>query len=128
MATVTWDPGQYQRYGGERARPFADLLARVAAPAPGVVVDLGCGSGELTRGLLERWPSASVLGVDSSAAMVAQAARQALPGRLEFVHGDLREWQPARPVDVLVSNATLQWVPGHADLLPRLVGALAPGG
>ena len=123
-----WDPGQYARFADQRGRPFFDLMARIGAEAPASVVDLGCGSGELTATLLERWPGAVVQGVDGSPDMLAAAERRAVPGRLTFACGDLRDWRPEAPVDVLVCNAVLQWIPGHADLLPGLVGALAPGG
>ncbi|MDP9395028.1 MAG: methyltransferase domain-containing protein [Actinomycetota bacterium] len=126
MTAPTWDPEQYLRYADERGRPFADLLARVGAVAPAYVVDLGCGPGTLTRTLVERWPGAEVVGVDSSAEMIARARVDG--AGVSFVEADLREWRPAWHVDVLVSNATLQWVPGHLDLVPRLVGMLAPGG
>jgi trans-aconitate 2-methyltransferase len=122
-----WDPGQLRRFAVERERPFWDLLARVRAVDPSYVVDLGCGSGELTGALAGRWPRAEVTGVDSSPEMLAEAATRGT-GRLGFVEADLREWRPDRPVDVLVSNATLQWVPGHLDLLPDLAGWLAPAG
>ena len=125
---MRWDPGQYLRFGDERARPFADLMARVPAVAPDLVVDLGCGPGNLTRSLGERWPSAEVVGVDSSAEMVERAVADGDGPRLRFQVTDLREWVPDRPVDVLTSNATLQWVPGHLDLLPRLVSRVRPGG
>jgi len=129
---VRWDPQQYTIYADERGRPFADLLARVRPPGapsgdPALVVDLGCGPGTLTAGLTARWPGARVIGVDSSAEMIAQA-RLLETGRLSFVEADLRTWTPPGPVDVLVTNATLQWVPDHLALLPRLVAALAPGG
>lgn len=117
-----WDPSVYQRYAGERDRPFHELLARIGAVAPRSVVDLGCGDGRLTATLAARWPEASVVGVDSSAAMLAGATGA------RFVLGRIEDWEPAGPVDVLVSNAALQWVPRHWELLPRLVGALAPGG
>lgn len=123
-----WDPGQYQRYPDERGRPFFELLARVRAERPGYVVDLGCGPGNLTATLPDRWPGAVVEGVDSSPEMIERARRYPALGRLGFIVADLREWWPTRPVDVLVCNATLQWVPRHRDLLPRLAGALAPGG
>ncbi|MGY1739261.1 MULTISPECIES: trans-aconitate 2-methyltransferase [unclassified Blastococcus] len=123
-----WDPGQYLRFGDERARPFGDLLARVAAADPRVVVDLGCGEGALTASLARRWPRARVTGVDSSAEMLAAAAAHAVPGRVGFVRGDVRDWAADEPVDVLVTNAVLHWVPGHADLLRRWAGQLAPGG
>jgi trans-aconitate 2-methyltransferase len=123
-----WDPAQYLRFATERARPFWDLLARVDVTEPARVVDLGCGTGRLTARLAERWPQARVQGLDSSPEMIEQARQLAIPGRLEFVLADLRDWVPAQPVDVLVSNATLQWVAGHLDLLPQLVAAVAPGG
>jgi len=125
---VKWDPGTYQRYADERGRPFDDLLARVRCHDARVVVDLGCGPGDRTRTLAERWPGATVTGVDSSPEMVATAAAEGISERLSFVTADLRGWRPDRPVDVLVSNATLQWVPGHLDLLPGLAAWLAPGG
>ena len=127
----SWDPQQYALFGGHRGRPFADLLARVDAPAPGLVVDLGCGDGPLTLGLAARWPRARVVGVDSSSAMLERA--RALDGgsRVEWVEARVEDWDPtasAEPVDVLTTNATLQWVPGHLDLVPRWVEALRPGG
>ena len=124
----TWDPAQYLRFGSERARPFGDLLARVGAVDPGVVVDLGCGEGALTAGLAERWPEARVTGVDSSAEMLAAAAAHAVAGRVSFVAGDVRDWRPVEPVDVLLSNAVLHWVPGHEELLGHWAAELAPGG
>ena len=123
---MRWEPEAYLQFADERARPFHDLMARVRAEAPEAVIDLGCGPGTLTRLLAERWPAALVTGVASSAERVARA--EPVPGRLDFAVGDLREWAPDRPVDVLVSNATLQWVPGHLELLPHLAGHLAPGG
>ncbi len=126
----SWDPAQYVRFEDDRARPFADLLARVGADAPRRVVDLGCGPGGLTASLHRRWPQAQVLGVDSSPAMIERAGALREPG-LDLVEADLRDWvAEAEPAayDVVVSNATLQWVPGHLDLLPALVGLLVPNG
>jgi len=125
---ASWDPATYLRFAGERARPFAELLTRVRASAPAVVVDLGCGEGTLTASLTRRWPGARVTGVDSSPQMLAAAAAHAVPGRLGFERGDVRDWAPAEPVDVLVSNAVLHWVAGHDRLLTRWAGALSPGG
>jgi trans-aconitate 2-methyltransferase len=127
-APATWDPAGYLAFAGERSRPFTDLLARVAAPRPGEVVDLGCGDGSTTALLSRRWPAARVTGVDSSAAMLSAAGEHAVPGRLAFTAADVRDWRPALPVDVLVSNALLHWVPGHDRLLTRWAGGLAPGG
>lgn len=128
-----WDVAQYLRFGGERSRPFFDLLSRVGAQAPDYVADLGCGPGNLTAVLGERWPGAEIVGVDNSPEMIAAArdAAQDADGpspRLSFVLGDVLDWHPARPPDVLVCNAVLQWVPGHQDLLVRWADQLAPGG
>jgi trans-aconitate 2-methyltransferase len=139
-----WDPRQYRRFADERGRPFTDLLARVGAQDPRLVVDLGCGPGELTATLAERWPGATVVGVDSSAAMIEAARDGRLGdgglgdgglgdggpggGRLSFVLGDVRDWEPAAPADVLVANAVLQWVPGQLEALARWAGLLADGG
>jgi trans-aconitate 2-methyltransferase len=128
-----WDPAQYLNFADERSRPFYDLTSRIAATAPGYVADLGCGPGQLTASLAERWPEAEVLGIDSSAEMI-RAAQSAdygdamRSGRLSFVARDVNDWQPARPVDVIVSNAVLQWVPNHMELLPRWAAFLAPAG
>jgi trans-aconitate 2-methyltransferase len=124
-----WDPELYQRFGDERSRPFFDLVGRVAAQAPVVVADLGCGPGTLTATLASRWPGAQVRGIDSSAEMI-KAAR-ALPDvgpRLSFALGDVRDWKPDGRVDVIVSNAVLQWVPEHLDVVARWAGFLPPGG
>jgi trans-aconitate 2-methyltransferase len=217
-----WNPALYRAFAGERERPFYDLLARVGAEDPAFVVDLGCGSGELTASLARRWPKAEIHGIDSSAEMIEAAGKLLLgsgrtaagptgpatptqpttptlaarptqptgeaagdqaaepgtptqptrpaeaatptqptgkpaaelaarptqptgepaaelaaepgqepgqePGSLRFELGDVRDWQPDRPADVLVSNAVLQWVPGHEKLLSRWAESLAAGG
>ena len=122
-----WDAGQYLRFGGERARPFFDLVAQVGAASPRYVADLGCGPGNLTAALARRWPDASVVGVDNSPEMIAKAQAAAMPN-LSFVLGDVWDWRPERPLDVLVCNAVLQWVPGHEELLLRWADLLAPDG
>jgi len=125
----SWDPDRYLVYADERGRPFLELLSRVDAHRPRTVVDLGCGPGNLTRLLADRWPEARVSGVDSSPAMVTTA--RGLESGVQFEVGDVRTWTDeawSRSVDVLVSNATLQWVPGHLGLLPGLVDAVSPGG
>ena len=122
---MTWDPGRYAAYADERGRPFVELVQRIRAQRPRRVVDLGCGPGTLTALLSKRWPEADVLGVDSSAEMIAAA--QSVQGP-RFELGDLSSWEVPDEIDVLVSNAALQWVPGHLDLLPMLVETLSPGG
>jgi trans-aconitate 2-methyltransferase len=125
-----WDAAQYLRFGGERARPFFDLVAQVGATSPGYVADLGCGPGNLTAALAQRWPDATVIGVDNSPEMIA-AAQAAVPTstpHLSFELGDVWDWHPEFSLDVLTCNAVLQWVPGHDDLLLRWADLLAPGG
>ena len=122
----SWDPTRYLRYGGERLQPALDLLARVPLEAPRQVVDLGCGPGNVTTIMAARWPDASILGVDSSADMLADAVAAA-PGA-RFVQADIAAWGPTTPPDLIYSNAALHWLGGHATLLPRLLGCLAPGG
>jgi trans-aconitate 2-methyltransferase len=115
-------------YGDERSRPFVELLARIQVSDPADVVDLGCGPGPLTATLLQRWPDARVVGVDSSADMVEAAAAYAIEGRLAFVHAGVADWSPDHDVDVVIANAVLQWVPGHVELLERFASWLRPGG
>lgn len=123
---VAWDPDQYHRYGGHRLRPALELFARIDHPAPGIVHDLGCGGGEIARLMADRWPDATVIGSDSSRSMLEKAA--AAPGRVRWEEVDVRAWAPAEPLDVIYSNAMLQWVDGHREIFPRLLGFLAPGG
>jgi trans-aconitate 2-methyltransferase len=125
---MQWDPAQYVQFGDHRNRPFFDLTGRVDAARPGLVVDLGCGPGNLTATLADRWPEAKVVGLDSSTQMLARAEELAA-GRssLNFEQADIRDWMPSADVDVVVSNAALQWVPNHQDLLPRWLDALRPG-
>jgi trans-aconitate 2-methyltransferase len=121
---MRWDPQQYGRFADERGRPFHDLIARIGASAPRRVVDLGCGPGNLTALLAARWPDATVEGIDSSPEMIATA----VPGpRLSFRVGDVRDWDQT-DADVIVSNATLQWVPDHRELVSRWASSLPAGG
>jgi trans-aconitate 2-methyltransferase len=124
---TVWDPVTYLEFADERSRPFVDLLSRVPAAEPTVVFDLGCGPGQLTASLADRWPHAQIVGLDSSPEMIMQAAQLATP-QLRFQLQDLRDWRPETSVDVIISNATLQWIPGHRDLLASLVTSLAPDG
>ncbi|MBV5264644.1 trans-aconitate 2-methyltransferase [Pinisolibacter aquiterrae] len=121
-----WNPALYARFSSERDRPIADLLARVDLAAPKRIVDLGCGAGASTAPLLARWPQAEVLGIDTSPAML-EKARASLPAA-RFEEADAATWAPDTPVDLIFSNAALQWLSDHERLLPRLMGLLAPGG
>jgi trans-aconitate 2-methyltransferase len=125
---MKWDPSKYAQFGDYRERPFFDLTGRVHADRPGQVVDLGCGPGNLTATLAERWPDAEVIGVDSSADMLVRADRTARrTPSLRFELRDIADWMPSDATDVVVSNAALQWVPGHQDLMRKWLGALRPG-
>lgn len=128
------DPKRYRQFGDERSRAFYELINRIGAIDPETVADIGCGPGELTVDLCRRWPKADVVGVDSSAEMIAAAeevlaAAEDAGGPLpRFEHMDARDWKPAGPVDVITSNAMLQWIPDHEPLLVKWVDYLADGG
>src|SRR5256885_9454937 len=124
---MAWDPAQYLRFAAERARPFHDLVNRIEVESPARVVDLGCGPGNVTATLLDRWPDATVVGIDSSPEMIAKATELTGP-RLTFAQGDIATWRPDAPVDVIVSNAALQWVPRHTELFAGWLDGLSPGG
>ncbi|MFF9029305.1 trans-aconitate 2-methyltransferase [Streptomyces iakyrus] len=138
-AAPTWDPAQYLRHAGHRARPFADLLARLPDPPTRPpagrprIADLGCGPGNVTALLAARWPTALITGYDNSPEMLDKAHvdhEGPTPGggRLDFGHADVRTWTPKEPFDLIVSNATLQWVPGHAERFADWTAGLKPGG
>jgi trans-aconitate 2-methyltransferase len=124
--SAPWDPTLYLKFSDQRLRPALDLLDRVRVESPRVIYDLGCGAGNVTRTIAEKWPSASVFGVDSSKEMLAQAA--AKPGRVQWIDADIRAWSPVEGADLIYSNATLHWVDGHDALFPRLLGYLNPRG
>jgi trans-aconitate 2-methyltransferase len=126
--TDQWVSDAYLRIPTLRTQAVLDLLGRVRHPGPRLVVDLGCGPGNATELIAEHWPKARVIGVDSSPNMIAAAREREQPGHLEFHLGDLATWRPDEPVDVLLFNAVLQWIPGHAALMPRFAAMLAPGG
>lgn len=126
--TNDWDPEQYGRYADERSRPYGDLVRRIGARRPEQVVDLGCGSGELTATLHRVWPTAEIVRIDSSPAMIGQARTIKGIDGLRFLERDLRDWRPDHGTDVVISNAALQWVPDHRALLPGLVERLSDDG
>jgi trans-aconitate 2-methyltransferase len=123
---MSWSPSQYLKFSQPRLRPAMDLLARIPSSEPHWIYDLGCGAGNVTAALLDRWPRACIVGVDSSPAMLALAAR-ALP-QLQWQQRTLADWRPDTPADLIYSNAALHWLPNHQQLFPALVEALAPGG
>jgi len=123
---MAWDPAQYLKFAGPRLRPALDLLQRIDKEAPSTVYDLGAGAGNVTRLISARWPAARVVGVDSSAEMLAKAAAE--NPRIEWQQADLAIWRPARPADVIYSNAALHWIEDHAPLFLALFDSLASGG
>lgn len=123
---MSWNPSQYLKFEQPRLRPALELLARLPLESPRVVYDLGCGAGQVSRLMAERWPDAHVVGVDASSSMLEQAGG-ALPN-LRWQQQDLSSWRADTPTDLIYSNAALHWLPDHADLFPHLVRQLAPGG
>ena len=130
---MPWDPSQDLKFAAPRERPALDLLARVPSGNPGRVYDLGCGSGNTTRLLQQRWPRARITGVDSSAEMLqeargVQAAGPTVRYPLEYVQADLATWMAGDPVDVIYSNAAFHWLGGHERLFPKLMRSLMAHG
>lgn len=123
---MAWDPETYLKFCAERTRPAAELLARIETQSPSQVADLGCGPGNSTALLAARWPGTQIDALDSSPEMLAEA--RASGTRADFIEADIATWQPQARYDVIYSNATLQWVPDHAKLLPRLISSVSPGG
>lgn len=126
--TDQWNPEVYERFKAERDRPALDLIGLLDSTPGGRAVDLGCGAGHLTAQLAMHLDAAEVVGLDTSAAMLERAAAHA-SDVVSFAPGDLATWgDPAAPADVVFANASLQWVPDHAEVLARWTAALAPGG
>ncbi|WP_418315553.1 methyltransferase domain-containing protein [Piscinibacter sakaiensis] len=123
---MSWNPDQYLKFAAPRLRPAIDLLAAVPLEHARVIVDLGCGAGNVTRLLAERWPQAQLSGVDNSAEMLAKAAGE-VPG-VRWLECNLADWRAERPADLIYSNAALHWLPAHRELFPRLLAQLEPGG
>lgn len=123
---MSWNPDQYLKFAAPRLRPAVDLLNAVPLAHPGAVYDLGCGAGNVTRLISERWPAARIVGVDDSASMLARAAQE-LPA-VQWVQQGLDSWRAAAPADLIYSNAALHWLPRHRQLFPSLMAQLAPSG
>jgi trans-aconitate 2-methyltransferase len=123
---MSWSAAQYVKFEEERTRPVRDLIQRIPLTHAPNAADIGCGPGNSTEVLRERYPEARIVGVDSSPDMIA-AARKRLPD-IAFEVADIREWRPKEPLDVILANAALQWIPGHETLLPALVAKLRLGG
>jgi trans-aconitate 2-methyltransferase len=123
---LTWRPEPYLAFADQRTRPARDLLARVPLANPARVADLGCGPGNSTALLAQRWPEAAIIGVDSSPEMLAEARTSGV--RATWIEADIAAWTPDDPLDLIYANAALQWLDHHATLLPRLLGQLHAAG
>jgi trans-aconitate 2-methyltransferase len=123
---TNWDPNLYLQFHDERTQPSLDLIARIALADAQTIIDLGCGPGNSTRALRMRWQRARITGIDNSPQMI-EKARATYPNEM-WLLADAGAWSPAEPCDLVFSNATLQWIPDHDALIPRLCDAVAPGG
>lgn len=121
-----WNASHYLKYGDERTRAAADLAARIRLDAPKTIVDLGCGPGNSTQILRDRWPQANVVGVDNSPEMI-DAAKKSFPEQ-NWVVTDISNTTPANPFELVYSNAALQWIPNHKELMRHLFNLVAPDG
>ena len=124
-AKVSWNPEQYLKFGDHRLRPAMDLLGRIDLESPGLVYDLGCGTGNTTKLLADRWPDSRIVGIDSSAEMLEKARKSY--ANLEFIDADLESWNPQHEADLFYSNAALHWLGNHESLFPRLLKLLPKG-
>ena len=124
---TTWDPARYLQFADDRSRPFVDLVARVQGE-PATIVDLGCGPGHLAAVLRDRWPAATIHGVDSSPDMIDRANADNADDGVTYELADVAAWTSPGPVDLIVSNALFQWVPDQLEVIRRLAGVVAPGG
>ncbi len=125
-STEHWDPNQYHKFSDHRLRPALELLDRVPVEAPSAIYDLGCGTGNITRIIADRWPGATVVGLDNSVEMLKKARGDG--DEIDWQEADIHSWEPETSPDLIYTNATLQWIEGHEDLMPRLAGFLKPGG
>lgn len=121
-----WDSKQYLQFTNERLRPATDLIAQIHLDNPGVIYDLGCGAGNVTNLLKQRWPNAEIIGIDSSADMLAKAATETT--EITWINADINQWNAEKPANLIFTNATLQWLDEHETLMPRLGKMLAPNG
>jgi trans-aconitate 2-methyltransferase len=121
-----WNPDSYLRFADERTQPSIDLVSRICLESPERIVDIGCGPGNSTQALRRRWPASDILGLDYSESMIAKA-KQDYPGQ-SWVVGDAAKFDARDEYDLVFSNATLQWIPKHEELLPRLARGVKKGG
>lgn len=133
MENFVWDPAQYAHFAGHRARPFVDLTNAVQLDAPQQIFDVGCGPGNMTVTLAERWPHAHITGYDASAEMIADANQLLgtkdadVRARVSFRQQEAASWMPPADTDAIISNAMFQWIPNHLEVISSWLAALNPG-
>ncbi|MDH3637835.1 MAG: methyltransferase domain-containing protein [Gammaproteobacteria bacterium] len=125
-ADASWNPCQYEKFSTHRLRAAIELLSRIPLASPEVIVDLGCGTGNVTRLIAKRWPSARMYAFDNSEEMLKKA--QSDSSRIHWDQADIADWVPPEPPDLIYSNATLHWLGNHRKLFPRLAANLRAGG
>ncbi len=122
----TWDPKLYLKFEEERTQPCRDLIARINLKEPRRIADLGCGPGNSTVALAQRWSAAALTGIDSSADMIREA-REHHP-HIDWQQADISQWSADKSFDLVFANASLQWVGDHARVMPHLFAQVVPGG
>lgn len=126
ISSTRWNPGQYLIFGGHRLRPAIELIERIPLESPAIIYDLGCGTGNVTRILTERFRSARVYGLDHSSEMLKKAAAE--PSVITWIEEDIEDWVPEGTPDLIFANASLHWITHHEIIFPKLVGYLSSGG
>jgi len=123
-----WDPETYLKFKNYRSRPALDLLAQIELETKGHIIDLGCGPGNITRLIKDKWPLHKVSGIDLSLEMIQKAEKIYGNSDIEWLQSDINSWEWEKPTALIFSNAALQWVPQHKILLPKLMKMLEPRG
>lgn len=121
-----WNPNLYMQFRSERTQPSIDLIAKIKSVEPRSIIDIGCGPGNSTKELVNRWPKAKITGLDSSSAMIKKA-EQDYPNQ-EWIVADALDYEPASEYDIVFSNAVIQWIPDHENLLKKFYGILSGNG
>lgn len=121
-----WNPHDYLRFERERTLPCRDLASRIELSSPLTIVDLGCGPGNSTAVLAQRWPNSKIIGIDNSPQMLKIARKSKI--RVEWLQADVRQWKPSETFDLIFSNAALQWITNHETELPRIFNYVTEGG
>jgi trans-aconitate 2-methyltransferase len=122
----TWNPDKYLKFSGQRTQPSIDLAERIRLSEPVTIIDIGCGPGNSTQILAQKWPAAKIIGLDSSAAMIKKA-QEHFPA-LSWIEGKAENLPEDRKYDLVFSNAALQWITGHETLIPKLWNIVDKGG